>query len=130
MSITDAVFETVNNFGQTVGDILTQLAEVVGKTAVHLYTVLVRQQIVYGVQNLVYFLLYFGFAIFAGLMYKKFNKTSLHSEDKLMIYALLLVLAVYSVTQAIPYLNTAIAYFINPEYYAILEAKTILQSIK
>lgn len=130
MSITDAVFETVNNFGEAVGQVFTSLADIIGKTAMHLYTVLVRQQIVYGIQNLVYFLLYAGFAVFAAMMYKKFNKSSLHSEDKLIIYALLLGLAVYSVTQAIPYLNTAVAYFVNPEYYAIMEAKTILESVR
>lgn len=138
MTFTEGLFETVNNTGEgisdlasSVGEVFINLAQILGETAIHLYSVLVRQQVVYGIQSLIVFLSYLSFSVISLFLYHRLKKTThFHREDKLVVYVFLFMMAFYGVSSGLPYFNEAIGYFINPEYYAIIEAKSILQSLK
>lgn len=130
MTTADNIFNTLNGFGSNVKELITQAASLLGEAALHLYKVLVMHQVTIGIQNIVLFLLYLIGTLVTYIVYRRVSKKEIHYQDKYLIYGLLCVIAIYTITTAVHYLNVGIPYLINPEYYAIMEAKNIVQELK
>ena len=125
------VADTLSSFGTTVKEVLAQAAILVGEVAMHLYGVLIRQQIVRGIQNLVLAIALGAAGIIAYRVTKKISiEKNIHQVDKWFIYVFLGAVAVLTVWRSIEFLNIVIAYLVNPEYQAIMEASKLIQTLK
>lgn len=112
-------------------DMLTNLAQVLETTAVHIYKVLVIQQVVEGVLAMAGM-----FGIFAGAFFftryvdkrlTKHYKKDYMVEDKLLVWAFGLFLSFSLLSKAIPVATLSLNKVINPEYYVI---KSIWTEVK
>lgn len=121
----------ITHLSDQIGSGISTLAGLVGDVAQHLYAVLVRQQIVTGIQNAVTSIAFLCLSI---LSYRFVNKVrtskTIEQLDKYFLYAAILSVTLWAATQGIQYMNTAIPYLLNPEYKAIMEATALLKTIQ
>lgn len=122
---------TTNNVGQNALNILTALGEKLGIVALHLYQVLVKQQVILGFQLLVQsisMLILLTALIGTGLYVNK--KTNWDKLDKQVVTLVLITLIYCSFTTAISYVVKALPLVLNPEYYAIQDAARMLKEVR
>ena len=125
------IANTLSSLGTTVKDIVTQAAALVGETAMHLYGVLVRQQIVKGVQSMIIAVALGAGGILAYRTAKKISREKrIHQVDKWFLYVFLGAITVLAAWRAIEFINLGLPYLVNPEYQAIMEAAKIIESLK
>ncbi len=125
------VAETLSGFGETVKEVLAQAATIVGEAVMHLYGVLIRQQIVRGIQNLVIFVALSAAGVISYRVIRRVREEKgVHDVDKWFMYAFLGAVTLLTMWRAIEFLNVGIAYLVNPEYQAIMEAAQLIQTLK
>ncbi len=130
MTTSESIFNTLNGFGNGMKDMITQAATLLGEATLHLYKVLVMQQVAIGIQQVVWAISYFGAAGLLYMMYKKISKKNeIHYQDKMIIYGVIAIVGLHIVSTGISHLNAGLPYLINPEYYALMEAKNIVQDV-
>lgn len=114
---------------------LSALAEAAKTTAEHLYSVLIRQQIVEGLVLLIQIVLYCLVAWFGGGKIYKWVKKGVNAPDsypsaegEYIVSGLIAFMALSAATMLmLRFVGEAIGKLVNPEYYAI---KFILESAR
>lgn len=131
MSALETISGLLRDFGTGTERIIGEAAYYVGAAAKEAFAILVRQQIVIGVQHLV-LTIAFGFAL--GLVYRTYLKVSknkeIHEFDRYLLLGLLLFGGIYLATRGIENFNIALSYLANPKYHALVEATKIVEQIK
>lgn len=131
MNFWDSSASVITYLSDQIGSGISTLAGLVGDVATHLYAVLVRQQIVVGIQNAVTSIAFFCLSILTYRFIKKVRSSgTIEQLDKYFLYAAILAITFWAATKGINYMNVAIPYLLNPEYKAIIEATNLLKSIQ
>lgn len=131
MNFWESSSSVITHLSDQIGASINTLAGLVGDVATHLYSVLVRQQIVTGIQNAVTSVGFFCLSVLVYRFLKKVRESKgILEVDKYFLYAAIFAGTIWAATQGIQYMNTAIPYLLNPEYKAILEATALLKSIQ
>lgn len=131
MNFWESSSSVITHLSDQIGSSINTLAGLVGDVATHLYSVLVRQQIVTGIQNAVTSVGFFCLSVLVYRFLKKVRESKgILEVDKYFLYAAIFAGTIWAATQGIQYMNTSIPYLLNPEYKAILEATALLKSIQ
>ncbi len=131
MNNIEAITNTVETLSGNVQEIIKQAASLLGKTALHLYMVLVKQQLIIGIQNVVLAVAFTVGAIIAYRFTKRLSANkNIHDLDELFIYVFMAAIIITLALRTVEHLNIGIAYLGNPEYKAIIEAAELVKSLK
>lgn len=131
MNFWESSATVITDLSDKIGSGITALANILGDVAQHLYAVLVRQQVVIGIQNAVTSIAFFCLTILVYRFIKQVraSKTILQL-DKYFMYGVIVAVTLWAFTKGIEYLNIAIPYLLNPEYKAIIEATELLKQVR
>ncbi len=137
--VTDQMAGGLTAVGQQISNAITYSASQAHMAFLHLWMVLVRQQLVYGYQTLVTGILLVIASIVTARIFRK-SFVSVKGKDKWDAWdriALLLVIGIGGCYISIWLLVTgfgdiisSIPHILNPEYYALQESIQILNQIK
>lgn len=107
---------------------LSSMAQAAKTTGEHLYSVLVRQQMIEGIGNLigVSFLIFFTWLIFKKFSVPYYKKCRDNSDEQFGIVVVSILLWVVGVILTF-FITDAVKHIINPEFYAL---KFIFDSVK
>lgn len=98
---------------------------------VHVYSVLVEQQLILGFQMLITGLLYVVMAILATYVFRRIWKLSkVDIWDKSVVMIAAATFGAWSVVNGITMIIGSLPYIINPQYYALQESLQILNRLK
>ncbi|MCG3203961.1 MAG: hypothetical protein KCHDKBKB_00638 [Elusimicrobia bacterium] len=131
MTFIETAGSVITDLSDRIGATLTALAQVAGDVVSHLYAVLVKQQVVIGIQYLVTSIWFFLLTAIVYRIIRKVSKSEdIHSVDKYILYAIFIAGGFWAGSKGLEFLNSALPYLINPEYKAILEAVELVKQIK
>lgn len=123
--------DATSNITNAMTTALTVVLDRVGAVVQHIYLILVRQQIILGVQEVLIGLCWITLAIAAWHLIRFVNKKRSWADlDKAVIIAALgIVLLVSSIT-GLRGIIAALPRVANPEYYAIQDGVNLLKEVK
>ena len=106
--------------------VLENLAKAAGSTASHLYSVLIRQQMVEGIGNIICLFLFFLIGIPASKKIIEWgSKESDYDSSSIVLFGIFFLIAVLLISLGV--LQESIGKLINPEFYAL---KFIFEAVK
>lgn len=127
INITNQVSAGVNTLFQTAQSLLATVMQV----AQHLYLILVRQQVILGVQEFLWGIIWY---IGAFMVYRfhraAWKKEGLAEWDKYAVGLFLVLIVLLLTIRGTEHVITSLPRLFNPEYYAIQEGVQILHQIK
>lgn len=125
--MTDQIGQGMNQLVAGLGTVLSTVGQVVQ----HLYMVLVRQQIILGIQQFLWGLIWWAVALTVVLIIRHINhKRSWAKLDKYVVMAILVIVLYISVTNGAKNLIGSLPQLLNPEYYAIQDGARIYGELK
>lgn len=127
INITNQVSAGVNTLFQTAQSLLATVMQV----AQHLYLILVRQQVILGVQEFLQGILwYVGAFMVYRLHLAVYKKDNLAQWDKFAAGLFLVLVSLFLTVKGTEHVIASLPRLFNPEYYAIQEGVQILHQIK
>ncbi len=127
INITNQVSAGVNTLFQTAQQLLSTVMQV----AQHLYLILVRQQVILGVQEFLQGILWYVGAFIVYRFHKAvWKKEGLAEWDKYAVGLFFIIIVLILTVKGTEHVLASLPRLFNPEYYAIQEGVQILHQIK
>ena len=120
----------LQSVSKQVGEALTKGFEVAGVVIAHLYSVLIRQEIVMGLMWSSLGALLLISALVTVKIIKKVYNSKLDAWDKNSAIIICSLIILWLVLSGITLITTWLPHLLNPEYYALQNAVTLLHQIK
>lgn len=115
---------------KTVQEGITLIATQAGMVVEHLWIILTKQQILYGLQEFLFGLMGIGFALIIARAMDQLKKTKMAKMDRYTLHAVLFVVMLVGIFWGASVMVDSLPRLFNPEYYSIKEAVDLLQKIK
>lgn len=127
INLTNQVSEGVSTLFQTAQQLLATVMQV----AHHLYLILVRQQVILGLQEFLWGILwYIGAFVIYRVHLVIYKKDNIAHWDKFAAGLFLVIISLILVIRGTEHIITSLPRLLNPEYYAIKDGFLLLQQIK